>query len=1422
MHSSVISAALFIWTVFLWERIKGSEIPIVEILEEAAPGTVIMDNLQQRFRVAPEGDSKSTYVAIGNPSSPGISNLEIRTRRFDGVLQLVVKPGSYGPDREKLCNKRNIQSSFAALPCDITLVVLHGDRKSPSYAQVILRVLDINDNAPTFREGREFDIRIPEDAAHTEFDDAFVSHSPPGLTSKFYQSSVKSEIRSAEIILPTAVDADLPENGVKYYRLTSTSGQELEHSVVLLVENSTEINAASRFTSGLATVPHTPTLKVVGLLDREKQPEYWFHLLALDGGVPQRTGTLSIHLIVTDLNDNVPKFRKPIFHQPTFMSSPENYRRLEIGEVVRVPETVKVGTGLLTLVADDSDEGANAEITYRLRQSDSEDTDVTVSQLFQLNSTNDGVTLCVAKTLDADDISAGSWMDGNQEIFGHMMKVIIDAVDAGVSPLTGSITISILVENVNDNAPDLSVQYTDPIKLPAEDSLKPEIILGSLKENQPAPSVIAHLTVTDADITVRSNNPASNQLDGIKCESNDTRFGLEQLQRVSNENTEDRTGVGLGLNSQSLYFYRMTALKSLDREDAEWVHIKITCVDQYDSNYHQYSFARGNTYNQGTQLTGSIIVTIKVLDTNDNPPKFTTDVYQFSVVETPDTPLRDLELVEKLEPKVSVGTVQAFDSDVGPNGEIEYRLLSNPGEIFQIDQRSGQLWRIGSVDREKTAQFELQIEARDKGNPMLSSSCTVKIDILDVNDNPPYWVSTSPGEAYERYTLGHSEDGIFHFCVYEDARVGSVIGYIKAIDTDGNINTGVLQVPLEQMDITATMDSARLKDTKNYDQSIVYRLESVQEAQILTLNKFSGELRLRQKLDREVRAHYELRAFAVDSPSHWRSKVYGKSPSGTSYKESEWNNRFTATATIIITVLDVNDNYPQFESPLAGQEFHIDPGSTLTTPGTTLFTAKAHDADAGENATVRYALENGGYGLVEIDSTTGVCYLRETIHKSKLQKLINSEDVSISERIFRVDGDRSTSDMVQGLSVRPNELRSSSLSLKIIAYDLGQPVRLNSSRTVRLVWSSTEGSLSAFDYHKNSPLSGGRLGGRPSFGSLTGIERLLVPLVVGAFLLLFIICLILFAVLRYRRRSKSRVPDQFTIDARQGPSGQWTWCACVASQRNEKVVSASEDNLNDKRQGLGMSGVVFDGHQREGPILNKTTRKRTTSLEGHLPVSMRSYLPDCIPASDQEVAEVLQRGQLEACMPTAREMQLYDRERKQNGRYATGRFSRSFSEESLLVSRQNDLGYTSLCAYPPLTQDQARFAPIADGFDECAYPDKLQETAMLQYSPMTRRKTRTVPVNLSTLTSKPVPVRYPPASFYDPSGTTQNFDLMYPTFQTAVYGQNEDGNKGKYEEFELCQGAPATQAQMNDASLPHNGSGWKTKMADAYAENSFV
>lgn len=155
------------------------------------------------------------------------------------------------------------------------------------------------------------------------------------------------------------------------------------------------------------------------------------------------------------------------------------------------------------------------------------------------------------------------------------------------------------------------------------------------------------------------------------------------------------------------------------------------------------------------QLSDVATVTIKVTDVNDNPPQF--DQSSFSV-----------DVLENITAGTSVFQAQATDRDMGTNGKISYSL-SQQGSAFTIETSSGIVRTNTKLDRETTPGYTLEYTATDHGNPSLSKSVSLRVTLLDVNDNSPQF-----------------EKSEYRVRVSEDEAIGSVVSEVVATDPDLN------------------------------------------------------------------------------------------------------------------------------------------------------------------------------------------------------------------------------------------------------------------------------------------------------------------------------------------------------------------------------------------------------------------------------------------------------------------------------------------------------------------------------------------------------------------------------------------------------------------------------------------------------------
>lgn len=176
-------------------------------------------------------------------------------------------------------------------------------------------------------------------------------------------------------------------------------------------------------------------------LDREDTPTYRVTVFCQDYGTPPLNGTLTFIIDVSDVNDNAPSFSEP----HVSLSFPEGNR---VGDVV------------YTLTATDKDIGVNAQVTYRIvNEAD--------AAFHVVESTG---AIVAARPLDRETKDL------------YIIQVL--AMDRGSPQLSSTATVSVFVDDLNDEAPefaDISYRF-------------------QVRENVPEGTVVALFTATDPDL----------------------------------------------------------------------------------------------------------------------------------------------------------------------------------------------------------------------------------------------------------------------------------------------------------------------------------------------------------------------------------------------------------------------------------------------------------------------------------------------------------------------------------------------------------------------------------------------------------------------------------------------------------------------------------------------------------------------------------------------------------------------------------------------------------------------------------------------------------------------------------------------------------------------------------------------------------
>ncbi|KAH3819069.1 cadherin EGF LAG seven-pass G-type receptor 1-like isoform X2 [Dreissena polymorpha] len=246
----------------------------------------------------------------------------------------------------------------------------------------------------------------------------------------------------------------------------------------------------------------------------------------------------------------------------------------------------------------------------------------------------------------------------------------------------------------------------------------------------------------------------------------------------------------------------ISTLKVLDRESQANYTLIVQAVDQATV---------------GRQRSSTATIEITVNDENDNTPQFLQSSYAINVTENLDVSSKPVIL-----------QVSATDADEGLNKNIIYSISSgNPSNTFIIDPTTGQLSVQKPLDYETNTDFRLQIKASDQGQTAKSNITNVWIQVLDLNDNDPYF--QSPGAVYRGSVL-------------EGTPIGTSVLTVKALDSDSGEN-------------------ARL----------MYSLVDVQPDFPFAMDSVSGQISIRAPVDRELKASYSFTVEVKDNGKPPRS-----------------------------------------------------------------------------------------------------------------------------------------------------------------------------------------------------------------------------------------------------------------------------------------------------------------------------------------------------------------------------------------------------------------------------------------------------------------------------------------------------------------------------------------------------------------------
>ncbi|KAM9301979.1 neural-cadherin-like [Gastrophryne carolinensis] len=444
----------------------------------------------------------------------------------------------------------------------------------------------------------------------------------------------------------TDVNDNVPFFSSSIYEASVTEGLELGTFVLQVTASDQDLGLNGEITYSILEDssgdhalfhidPQTGSIYTAAVFDRETKTSYLLEVRSSDGFESARPG----------------KHGQP--------NSDTAYVRIFISDVndnlpafarsayyVNVDEDRDVGTVVATVSASDPDEGMNANIRYQITAGN-------VGGVLDVNPETGSIL--IVHPLDFEDV-----------------KVYVLTLGASDGKWEDYTTVTINVLNKNDEAPVFSLnEYR-----------------GSVAEGRTdVPVFVLQVSATDPD---------HNDHGGLKYSLHGS--GAENIFTIN-----ERTG-------------HVFALKTLDREEhSVWRFVVLATDDEGDG------------------LTGFADVIIYVNDINDNAPQF---ICTFNIC--------NASVIEHSPPNTFIMEVTAIDHDdknQGENAILTYSMVANPldssnQELFTINHETGAIYTTtGNLDRERNDTYFILVKVEDGGG--LSTTGTATITVIDINDHTP-------------------------------------------------------------------------------------------------------------------------------------------------------------------------------------------------------------------------------------------------------------------------------------------------------------------------------------------------------------------------------------------------------------------------------------------------------------------------------------------------------------------------------------------------------------------------------------------------------------------------------------------------------------------------------------------------------------
>ncbi|KAK3699950.1 hypothetical protein QZH41_016609, partial [Actinostola sp. cb2023] len=462
----------------------------------------------------------------------------------------------------------------------------------------------------------------------------------------------------------------------------------------------------------------TGEIKTNGLLDREKKSSYTAIVVATDGGISSRLDKTQVTIVIRDVNDNSPVF------------NPSQYNE-------KVYEDVAVGSTLVRVRATDADEAAspNSDVILLIASLDREKKERYI--LHFLNMT-DFVNV-PEKLPVGSNVTRVKAVDNDDGDNGRIEYEIVHDANDNRPTFERNPIIASVYEGVSINHTVKTVQARD------DDSGSNSWIMYSIDSQNPE----AHFKINPMTGTVQTISKIDREAisENITYVMEDEPFNFEVMTITAIDQDTDSSGK----------------------------------VEYRTVGGDSGKFTLDPRTDEGKPALSSFqLLTIKIVDVNDNPPEFTKKLFDGSVSEGEPvgwvTTNATLDREEQSTYLFVVYATGTKDLDDGLNAKMKYRIISgNNDGAFHISADTGELSNVIKLDRESIDKYILTLEAKDVAKPFYATTCKVIVIVQDSNDNRPHFLKSK----YSRV-------------ISEKTPVGKVDAQTGVITTESRFDTNVM------------------------------------------------------------------------------------------------------------------------------------------------------------------------------------------------------------------------------------------------------------------------------------------------------------------------------------------------------------------------------------------------------------------------------------------------------------------------------------------------------------------------------------------------------------------------------------------------------------------------------------------------------